>query len=134
MFLKNSSHFSAIDQDLFVPIQCAQQTQENNIKCRPYFSNIQNSHIMQCRDNQIVATGNNSYTNPKLEEKKLSFVPQIIDSSDFPIRISNQQIFADEICGRPNVFLSIPRQKFNNFYTKSPTFLFNPDPAHNVSF
>jgi uncharacterized membrane protein len=134
MFMKSNTHFNAIGHDLFVPIQCEQQTQENNIKCRPYFSNIQNNYIMQCRGNQIVATGNVSFTNPQLEEIKLSFVPKIIDPSDFPIRISDQQIFADEICGKPNEFLSIPRKKFNHFYSKSPTFLFNLDPSHNVSF
>ena len=54
---------------------------------------------MQCRNNEIVATGNDSYTNPKLEIKKLSYVPRIIEASDFPIRMSNKQIFKDEICG-----------------------------------
>ena len=53
---------------------------------------------------------------------------------DFPIRISDQQIFADQICGQRNEFLSIPRQKFNQFYSRSPTFLFNKDSNHNISF
>jgi uncharacterized membrane protein len=69
-----------------------------------------------------------------LEEIKLSFVPKIIDPLDFPIRISDQQIFADQICGRQDDFLFIPRKKFNQFHSKSPTFLFNLDPIHNISF
>jgi uncharacterized membrane protein len=89
---------------------------------------------MACRNNQIVGTGNISFTNPKLEKIKLSFVPKIIDPLDFPIRISDQQIFADQICGRQDDFLFIPRKKFNQFHSKSPTFLFNLDPIHNISF
>ena len=54
MFLRNDSHFSAIGQDLFVAIQCSQQTQENNIECRPYFTNIKNSHIMQWKLEMIL--------------------------------------------------------------------------------
>ena len=68
MFLKNTTHYSALDKDLDVPLQCTQQTQENNIKCKNYFSNSKSfqSHIMQCRKNNIVVTGNDSYTNPRL--------------------------------------------------------------------
>jgi uncharacterized membrane protein len=132
--MKNRSHFNAIGIDLSIPIQCANQTQNSKIQCRPYFSNIQHNYIMTCRNNQIVATGNVSFTNLKLQEIKLSFVPKIIDPLDFPIRISDQQIFADQICGRQDDFFFIPRKKFNQFHSKSPTFLFNLDPIHNISF
>ena len=43
-------------------------------------------------------------------------------------------MFADQICGKQQDFLSIPRKKFSQFHAKGPTFLFNPDPVHNVSF
>jgi hypothetical protein len=91
-------------------------------------------YILTCRNNQVVGTGNISLKNPKLENVKLNFVPTIIDPLNFPIQISNQQIFADQICGKQDNFLFIPRQKFSQFHDKSPTFLFNLDPVHNVSF
>ena len=101
MFIKNSTHFTAIDHDLIIPIHCAKQTHTNNIECRPYFtSNVQHQYIMQCRNNKVFATWNLSFTNPKLEKIKLSFVPAIINSFNFPIRISDQQVFADQICGQ----------------------------------
>ena len=90
-------------------------------------------HILQCRNNDVWASGNLSFSNPKLEIKHLSYVPQVILSQDFPIIIKNRQIFADEICGSAKLFLSKPRQKFSNFYKKSPTFLFDKDDKHNVS-
>ena len=130
--LDDGMFFNSIDTDLVVPLQCAEQTQENNIKCKAYFSTTRKSNIMQCRNNNILSTGNASYINPKLETKSLSYVPQIISSTNFPIRLLNKQIFSDEICGKSNVFLSIPRKKFKT--EKSPTFLFNDDPAHNISF
>ena len=117
-----------------MPLQCSDQTQNKNIKCEQYFTNIQHDYILVCRNNQVIATGNSSFTNPKLEKVKLSFIPKIIDKSNFPIRIENKQIFADQICGRQQDFLSIPRKKLNQFHAKSPAFLFNPDPVHNVSF
>ena len=89
---------------------------------------------MQCRKNNIMATGNVTYSNPKLEIKRLSYVPQIISPADFPIILLSKQIFSDEICGKSDVFLNIPRKKFTAFYRKSPTFLYNDDPAHNISF
>ena len=122
MFLRNASHFNSIDTGLVVPLQCAEQTQENNIKCKSYFSTTRKSSIMQCRNNNILSTGNDSYTNPKLETKSLSYVPQIIASTDFPIRLLNKQIFSDEICGKSNVFLSIPRKKFKTFYENAQLF------------
>ena len=134
MFLKNTSHYKSVGTDLTVPLQCSEQTPENNLKCKSYFSSTSKTNIMQCRNNKIVATGNISFTNPKLESRSLSFVPMIIDIMDFPIRLSDRQLFNDEICGTKDLFFSIPRKRFQAFLKKSPTFLLNQDPTHNTSF
>ena len=115
-FRQNGTHFQQIDSDLTVPLDCAVQTPANNKKCQPFFVFDPRSYILQCRGNTIVATGNISFFNPKLEVKQLNFVPSIIANSDFPVKISNQEIFADTICNNQQQFYNLPRQKFVNFY------------------
>ena len=132
--LKNTTHYKSIDTDLTVPLQCSEQTLENNLKCKNYFLPTTKTNIMQCRDNQIIATGNISFTNPRLESKRLSFVPMVIDILDFPIRLQDRQMFSDEICGTKDLFFSIPRKRFQTFLKKSPAFLLNQDTINSTSF
>ena len=64
----------------------------------------------------------------------LSFVPTVISILDFPINLQNKQMFSDEICGTEDVFLSLPRERFQTFLRKSPSFLLNQDIINSSSF
>ena len=134
MFTKNSTHFKSINKDIIVPIQCSEQTLENNLKCKAYFMPTDKQSILQCRNDQIFATGNVSFLNPRLQSVGLSFVPMIINKSNFPINLQNKQLFSDEICNTENVFLSLPRKKFQTFLRMSPSFLINQDVINSTSF
>ena len=134
MFVKNSTHYKSIDKDITVPIQCSEQTLENNLKCKAYFVPTDKQSILQCRNDQIFATGNISFLNPRLQSIGLSFVPTVISILDFPINIQNKQMFSDEICGTEDVFLSLPRKRFQTFLRNSPSFLINQDVINSTSF
>ena len=134
MFVKNATHFKSISKDINVPIQCSEQTLENNIECKAYFMPSNDQSILQCRNDQIFATGNISYLNPRLQSIGLTFVPTVISKLDFPINLSNKQLFSDEICGTEDVFLRLPRKKFETFLRISPSFLLNQDVINSTSF
>ena len=74
MFLRNDSNFDQIGKSLFIPQKCIMLTKDNNQECSKFFENAP-EFILQCRNNEVYATGNISYFTPELEENKLSYVP-----------------------------------------------------------
>jgi hypothetical protein len=88
MFTKNMTHYTSLEKNVEVPLSCSEQTTSNNAKCKKYFMESSKDHILQCRNNDVWASGNLTFSNPKLEIKHLSYVPQIILAQDFPIKIS----------------------------------------------
>jgi hypothetical protein len=134
MLVKNKTHYTSINKEISIPLHCSEQTLENNIECKPYFKKSNEESILQCRDNEIYATGNISFLNPKLQSTGLSFVPSIIQKINFPINLKNKQLFSDEICGSGQDSLNLPRRNFKTFLKVSPTFLLNRDVINSSSF
>ena len=134
MLVKNKTHYNSINKDISVPLHCAEQTLENNIECKSYFVQSNEQCILQCRDDQIYATGNISFLNPRLQSTSLSFVPSIIEKVNFPINLKNKQLFSDEICGTDHDSLNLPRRNFQTFLKVSPSFLLNQDVINSSSF
>ena len=95
MFTKNKTHYTSLKKNVEVPLFCSEQTTANNANCKEYFMETSKDHILQCRNSEVWASGNLSFTNPKLEIKHLSYVPKNILAQDFPIKIKDRQIFAD---------------------------------------
>ena len=73
MFLHNNTFFNQIGTELSVPESCLSLTSENNLKCVIYFQAAP-TYILQCRNGEVFATGNLSYTDPMLNSYKLSFI------------------------------------------------------------
>ena len=77
MFWHNNSVYTQT-----VPDICLSLTKDNNERCAPYFKQGP-VYILQCRNGDVYATGNLSYSNPMLSLYQLSYIPTLIFGHSF---------------------------------------------------
>ena len=87
----------------------------------------------RCRNEEVFATGNLSYSDPKLTVHKLSYIPTKILSTHFPISIKNDKLFLNTICDNILDF-KLPRKRFQAFQVKIKNLMYIDVSKKNMTF